>query len=195
MTPSLRRNGLCIVAAVGLITPSVLLAQASGATTTGGQNTAPAASSAQKQPLTEDDREFVEKAASSGLAEVQMGQLASKKATSPRVKEFGERMVKDHGTANSELQQIVSDAGVELPKQPAEKHKDTRKDLAELSGKEFDEEYMEQMVEAHEKDVEAFEDYAKDAKHTRLKAFAEKNLPILREHLQMAKEIEKTVKE
>lgn len=189
-----RSKSLCVAAAVGLITPSVLFAQSS-AGTTGTQGSAPPASTAAKQQLTEDDREFIEKAASSGLAEVEMGQLASKQGMSARVKEFGERMVKDHGTANSELQQIASEAGVQLPTQPADKYEDKRKDLAEKSGKEFDEEYMDYMVEAHEKDVEAFEEYAKDTKHSRLKTFAEKNLPVLREHLQMAKEIEKTVKE
>lgn len=196
MTSPFRSKSLCIAAAIGLISPSVLFAQASGSAPPAAQGSPSGTSSAATttQQLSEDDREFVEKAASSGLAEVQMGQLATKSTASSQVKLFAERMVKDHGTANSQLQQIVSDVGMELPKQPDDKHQDKLKDLQKHSGQKFDREYMELMVKEHEKDVEIFEKYAKDSKHAGLKSFAEKNLPILREHLDLAKKNERALK-
>jgi len=46
------------------------------------------------------DAEFAKKAASGGLAEVEMGKIAKERATDPDVKKFAERMVTDHGKAN-----------------------------------------------------------------------------------------------
>src|SRR5437868_6013679 len=45
-------------------------------------------------------REFMNKAAMGGMAEVEMGKLAQQNASSPRVKNFGDMMVRDHSSAN-----------------------------------------------------------------------------------------------
>ncbi|MBI3653058.1 MAG: DUF4142 domain-containing protein [Acidobacteria bacterium] len=60
--------------------------------------------------------------------------------------------------------------------------------LAKLSGADFDREYMKYMVEDHVKDVAMFEKEAKTGKDADIKAFAEKTLPTLKEHLQMARD-------
>jgi predicted outer membrane protein len=50
------------------------------------------------------DKSFAISAAQSGLAEVQAGQLASQRATSPQVKQYGQKLVTDHTQANDQLQ-------------------------------------------------------------------------------------------
>ena len=47
------------------------------------------------------DKKFVEKAAQGGMAEVELGQLATQKASSDDVKKFGQRMVDDHSEATT----------------------------------------------------------------------------------------------
>lgn len=135
------------------------------------------------------DREFAKKAAIGGLAEVAMGSLAQQRAEDPQVKQFGERMVEDHGRANAELQRIAGAKNIELPAAPDKKHLQQVEKLQKLSGAEFDRAYMKQMVDAHQKDVSAFEDQAKSGKDADLKAFAQKTLPTLQEHLKQAKAI------
>src|SRR5262245_23406274 len=46
--------------------------------------------------LTSSEKEFMTNAARGGMLEVQLGNLAAQKATSPDVKQFGERMAADH---------------------------------------------------------------------------------------------------
>lgn len=52
------------------------------------------------EPTREKDQTRVTAAAEGGLAEVQFGKLAGKKATDPQVKSFGQTMVKDHSAAS-----------------------------------------------------------------------------------------------
>src|SRR5262249_9556246 len=58
------------------------------------------------------DRHFVKTAAEGGMAEVQLGQLAVEKASNPKVKDFGQRMVTDHGKANDELKSIAASKNI-----------------------------------------------------------------------------------
>ena len=97
-----------------------------------------------------DTREFINTMAVAGMAEVQLGKLAAERSQDPDVKAFGQMMVKDHTEANDELKQ-ASPAGVQLPTQLDEKHRELADRLTKLQGEEFDREYMKAMVEGHEK--------------------------------------------
>ena len=58
--------------------------------------------------------------------------------------------------------------------------------MQQLSGAEFDQAYMDEMVKDHEKDIAAFEQQAQAGQDPELRAFAEEALPTLREHLELA---------
>ncbi len=62
-----------------------------------------AMSSKRSAGTTAADSMFVKKAAQGGLAEVELGQLATQKAANEEVKKFGQRMVDDHSKANDQL--------------------------------------------------------------------------------------------
>jgi putative membrane protein len=135
------------------------------------------------------DRAFVREAAIGGMAEVDLGQLAASKAESPDVKQFGQRMVDDHGNSNEELKSWASQKNVTLPTELDAKHKAAHAKLEKLSGAAFDRAYMASMVADHNKDVAAFTRESKTAKDADLKAWAAKTLPTLQEHQKMAKTI------
>jgi putative membrane protein len=97
-----------------------------------------------------DAREFINHMAIAGLAEVQLGEMASKQASSPDVKAFGQMMVKDHSQANKELARVASQLNVQLPTDLDEKHNSLKTKLSNLQGAEFDREYMNAMVEGHQ---------------------------------------------
>lgn len=69
------------------------------------------------------------------------------------------------------------------------KHQNMAQKLGQLSGEEFDREYMRQMVKDHEKAVSLFQKEASKGDDAEVKAWAAKTLPALQEHLRMAREI------
>lgn len=143
--------------------------------------------------LSSSERKFMEKAAAHGIAEVELGQLAAQKGASNEVKQFGQRMVQDHGKANDELRQIASAKGVELPKSPDKEHQKKMEKMRKLSGAEFDREYTRNMVKDHMNDVREFRKQASSAKDPQVKQFASKSVPTLEEHLKLAQAAEKSV--
>lgn len=139
--------------------------------------------------IADSDRDFITEAASGGQMEVELGRIATKNAAAKRVKEFGQRMVTDHGKADAQLKQIAAKKGVTLPAKPAEDHHAKMEELSRLKGEEFDRAYMQEMVDDHEHDVDAFREASKEAKDPDVKSFAAKTLPTLEAHLRMAKDV------
>jgi putative membrane protein len=137
--------------------------------------------------LSSNDRQFVMQAATDGMAEVQLGKIAQQKGSSAAVKQFGQRMVDDHGKAGSELESIASKLGATPPKTLDQKHQEMVKKFEKLSGDQFDREYAQEMTKAHEQAVSLFEKQSKSGDADELKQFAAKHLPTLREHLKMAR--------
>jgi putative membrane protein len=137
-------------------------------------------------------KEFVEMAGSSGLAEVEMGELGVKKATNSQVKAFAKRVVADHTKANQELVTVSKGKGVQVPSSRSAMHKATvEKFQQQDAGKSFDRDYMEQMIEDHKADVELFETAADNAQlDIDLRSYAKRTLPTLREHLTEAQTIQ-----
>jgi len=141
------------------------------------------------QSLSDADREFIKKAAVGGAAEVELGTLATQRASRPAVKDFGARMVKDHGAANAELATLAKSKGVDVPTALDAKHQALRDRLMARQGPDFDRAYMQEMVTDHTQDVAEFEKASKTASDPDLRSWAAGKLPILREHLALARDI------
>lgn len=140
--------------------------------------------------LARGDRKFVQKAAESGMFEVQVAQLASTKATDAQVKSFASMLVDHHTKANNELVQLANAKKVELPPGPPRGMRRDIEKLGKKSGEEFDRDFVRNVgIKAHEKDIKLFEKASKDLKDPELKAFAAKTLPVLQEHLAQAQKL------
>ncbi|MEW6161293.1 MAG: DUF4142 domain-containing protein [Verrucomicrobiota bacterium] len=139
------------------------------------------------------DEKFIKEAAKGGMKEVQMGQLGVDKAQNPQVKEFAQRLVQDHSKANQELKQIAQKKGIELPSETEHKDKDHEAKWSDKSGAEFDNAFVKHMIKDHKKDIQKFEKAAAECEDQELKAFAQKTLPTLRQHLQTAQNLAGTL--
>lgn len=136
------------------------------------------------------DRRFMEQAAQDGLFEVEISRLAVSRAADPAVKGFAGMLVEHHSAANTELAQLAGARGVTLPTGlPRGLRKQIDK-LGKLSGAEFDKAYVSGVgIRAHRKDIQLFEKAGRSAKDAQLKAWIDKTLPTLREHLAQAQKL------
>jgi putative membrane protein len=144
-----------------------------------------------RDKLSWGDRRFVTKAADGGQAEVQLAELAAQRAMNPEVKSFAQKLVDDHTKVNSELMSLASQKNVKVDVDDDKDRAYNR--LNKKSGSEFDQEFVEHMVDEHEKDVKMFEKAASDAKDPEVRAFASKHVADLREHLQQAQSLRQSV--
>lgn len=138
--------------------------------------------------LTPHDKQFMDQAAQGGLAEVELGQMASEKASSPQVKAFAERMVRDHTKANDQLKEVASQDGITLPDNLDTKDRMLKERLSKASGQSFDALYMRNMVKDHKTDVADFTQECKSS-NSNVAQFAQKTLPVLKSHLREAEKI------
>lgn len=136
--------------------------------------------------LSRSDQSFIKDAAGGGMLEVQLGKLATEKAASQQVKDFGKKMEQDHSKVNRELKTLASANNIQIPDKLEGKNKSTYDRLAKLSGERFDREYMKTMIDDHKDDVDHFKKAADKADSAEVKQFASKNLPTLQEHLELA---------
>ena len=147
------------------------------------------ASASPKDTLNAADVAFIKHAASSGKGEVKIATLAETKAERPDVKEFAAMIVADHTKVNEELNALAKKKGVELSAVIEPAHAGKFQKLEKLTGKDFDKEFLAELVGSHKKGVANFEKAAKDAVDSDVKSFAETTLPALKRHLAKAEEL------
>jgi putative membrane protein len=137
----------------------------------------------------EADSKFLKEAASGGMLEVKLGELAVQQAQNPEVRRFGQRMVNDHTKACKGLMSLADKNGVTLSKTLNSKHEAVLTKFKDMKGTDFDRAYMANMVKDHEEDVADFTKEAKNAQSSAVRDFATKTLPTLEEHLRLARAI------
>jgi putative membrane protein len=135
------------------------------------------------------DQHFVMDAARGNLAEVELGKLASEKASNPKVKEFAQRMVQDHTKAYDELKTLAQSKNITVPATMDAKHQATHDRLAKLSAEMFDRAYAREMVMGHRMMLAMVRKESQTGMDAEVKAWATKMLPSVQEHLMMAESL------
>ena len=166
-----------------LLTPS--FAQTNGQTNGNSGSGMSAANGSAK------DKKFLMTAAQGGLAEIQLGQLATQKSNNQQVKDFGQKMVTDHTQLNDQMKPIAESMGVQVPTSPSPKDQAEATRLGSLSGDAFNKAYIAYMVKDHKKDVSEFKAEEASTQDPTLKTTVAKGLTVIEGHLQMAEELAK----
>ena len=142
------------------------------------------------QKVERADRRFIEDAAASGMFELQAAQLAATKATDRAVKDYASMMADHHSAANKELMQMANSKGLELPAAPTRAMRRELEHLGKKTGSEFDREFVRKVgIDEHQRDVKRFQKASNDVKDPQLKAWIDKTLPSLEQHLAQAQKL------
>src|SRR5690606_19368134 len=99
----------------------------------------------------------------------------------------GKLMVKDHTRINKDLAALAKKKGIVLPPTSSEKSIDLIENLNDKTGNEFDKDYIDLMVNDHEKVIDLFENSLKNTLDDDIKEFINKTLPFVKTHLAAAK--------
>jgi predicted outer membrane protein len=99
-------------------------------------------------------RDFVVTMATHGIAEVDLGRLAAQRASNSEVKRFGQDMVTDHGRSGGDLKTLAAHLGITVPAQADEAHRMLADQLSQVSGRGFDQAYMNAIVTGHQETLD-----------------------------------------
>ena len=147
-------------------------------------------------PIPTEEKAFLEELHHANQMEVKMGQMAQKNGSSQGVKEFGQRMEREHGQADQKLMAYAKSkqltlgepkADTPLAKAMEEAEMATEKKLQALQGPVFDRAYLSAMVGDHDMDIgKVMTAQQQFASNKELKAMLDDLLPVLQQHRQSA---------
>jgi putative membrane protein len=135
------------------------------------------------------DQLFMRQITLGGTQEVALAKLAQRRAQSPGVKEFAQRMAQDHGKANDLASGLAKANAVQPRGQPDMDHAVMRQQLEQLKGDAFDRAYIRGQVQEHQKTALLLEWEIGSGQDPRVRNFAIETLPTVMGHLEMAKRL------
>lgn len=144
--------------------------------------------------LAEKDSQFLMDVAASNMAEIKMSQLAQQKGTHQDVKDLGKMLETDHSAVLGEVRSFSSNRSVTLPGEEKPEAMDMHNTLNGKTGKEFDKDWCEHMIDMHQKSIAKFESAQNDLADADLKTWVSNTLPKLRTHLDKLKECNNKLK-
>jgi putative membrane protein len=130
---------------------------------------------------------FVTEVANGNLNEIALGKMAEKNAKYDRIKAFAGKMIAAHTQAMDLLQKASYASGVTVPVSSS----DTAQyaNLAGKKGPKFDRDYINEMINAHQKMSDMLDAARKNLKDTSLQRYATQMLPEVKGHLEEARNL------
>ena len=120
-----------------------------------------------RQMLASPDKAFAMQAHQSSLGGVQFGKLATQKAATPELKEFGAQLADVYGQLSNKLEAIVSSDKMFLARVISAKDQTKYDKLAKLSGAAFDKAYAKQVLKTQKAAVKRYARQTKKGKEER----------------------------
>ena len=138
------------------------------------------------------DKNFVRSAGADSLAEIELGKLALAKSASPDVKALAQKMIDDHTQLNASLKPFNDTYDISVPKKLTKPDQAEYNKLNGLSGADFDKEYLAYMLQAHQKDAQAFGNEASVTPNPALATAARNGQSVISGHLAMIQKLSAT---
>ena len=145
-------------------------------------------------PVDNNTKNFAKDAATGGMMEVQLGNVAVKNSSNQSVKDFGQMMVDDHTKANNQLKDLASKKNIDLPATVTDKQQKEIDNLSKKTGTAFDKDYVNMMIDDHKTDINDFKKGGNKLTDPDFKSFISGTLPVLEKHLDSIQAIHKRMK-
>ena len=130
---------------------------------------------------------FIQDQLALGRKQQGLAELAAERATRPEVKALAQSIVQDHEATYADLRQMAQRQSVTVS--DPEQLRTERDRLSQLSGAEFDREYLTEMIADHERAVTTLEEASRSG-DAQVKSWASTALPRVRQHLEQSQRLQ-----
>ncbi|REH00769.1 DUF4142 domain-containing protein [Flavobacterium aquicola] len=141
-----------------------------------------------------DDASFLTEATEINIKEIEIGKLAKQKAASTDIKKYAQMLIDDHTKALEELKAVANENTITLPAAISNEGKEDYDKLNEKSGVEFDKEFIDMMVDGHEKAVDKMTEISQKATNEDFKLWASRQTSTFLTHFEQAKKLKEKIK-
>jgi putative membrane protein len=143
--------------------------------------------------LSDDDKNFVNKAKLENDAQIDLGKLAVDKSTLHELKDEAEHVVTDYKIMNTELAELIARHGITLTDDESIRADKEHAKLEKLDGHDFDVEFVNEEISRHERMLDAYKHAEENASDVGVKAYAHKYAESVRKHMEKFKDLQKKI--
>ena len=135
------------------------------------------------------NEEFIKKAYSRNGDEIQLAELAKKKSSDNRIKDFADMLIRDHQKANEDLKKIAMNMNVKTSEGLSVEGKIRKEELDMKKADQFNRAYINSIIKEHEKDETLYQQATTELTNASLKEYASGTMKTIKKHLERAREI------
>ena len=131
---------------------------------------------------------FLKKAIQGNFSEVTLGRMIQNRGASNQVRQFGAMLVSDHSKGLAQAQDIASRFHLRIPATLTPEARSEQRRLQRLSGRAFDREVRQYMINDNRKDIAEFREQARSGDRA-TSGYASATIPVMQHHLAVAQSI------
>ncbi len=135
--------------------------------------------------------EFATKMVDCNRCELDLAKQAAKKASSADVRNYAQMLVEDHEKMSKDLKSFIADKKIGIVTGTSKEHKEQLAELTKATGKDYDQKFLQTMIENHEKVLKTLKSCSKDSRDASVRDICEKSIPTIQKHLDEAKALQK----
>jgi len=143
-----------------------------------------------KAVLNDADKTFMKKAEEGDIKERDLGRVVAEKTRNKDVKDYAQMLVDDHTKDLRKVVDLMDQKGMPQPKDLPKVNNEALDKLNGMSGAALDREFINMMVEDHQKDIADYRNEVNAAQDEDVKYYTMHTLPTLQEHLKKAQEVQ-----
>ena len=145
----------------------------------------------QQRALDNRGQDFIKQSVQDTMGVSQLSKIAQQKASTPTVRHYAQTVIDEGQNVDKQLRSIASQNNITLPQSASDDLQQKQKNLQGMSGKDFDREYLNTVINNRQQNIDKFVEMAenKDAP-AKVRTFAIQTLPTLRMQVMQGQDIQ-----
>jgi putative membrane protein len=134
-----------------------------------------------------DEADYLVDLVNTGMTELELSKVAVKKAVTPQVKEYAEKVIAQHKRDENTLKEMAAKKNITLPAEISKADRDMLDKLASMkSDRDFDKKYVDDMKDINDKAIDKGKGVLNNSEDNELHSYVDKIIADDREHADQA---------